>query len=325
MFTVRIPFTIPPATRISEQTASFAEGNLSYTLSYDGYYHVLTAENFPTETEAHDFVSRVHAAFAWLLLQRGIAADAALTAQEIRYFENPEEAGQNISRSLGGATFGPVDAIIDGAQLAIYPTAKVVKKATGYPAGVHTTIPSEAALRAIQEGATFPESARLVADPKLGVALSLYGAFFTETSAKARFLTLIMALESIAAATLKPPKVLSLLAQWAQEVESSLADLPPEGEDAHALQALNRELLFRKDDSLRSQIRKLVYSTLAPAADAADRARDAVRLYDIRSKLVHEGIVESKLLDQATTDAKILVHRTLLARFSATVKSEKET
>ena len=322
MFTVRIPFTVPPGTRISEQTASLTSDQVIFTLSYDGYCHVLTGENFPSEDEASAFLPRAHAAFAWLLLQKGIAAEAALSPQQIRYFEDPLEAGQNLSRSLGGAKFGPVDTIIDGAQAAVYPTAKLVRKATGYPAGVFTTIPSDAALRVIQEGSAFSQSGRFVADPKLGVALSLYGAFFTETSAKARFLTLVMALESIAAATLKPPRVLSLLAQWKQELETILDELPPESEDAQALRALSRELLFRKEDSLRSQIRKLVYNTLFPAADAADRARDAVHLYDIRSTLVHEGTIETKVLDQATTDAKALVHRTLLARFSAAVRPE---
>src|SRR5262245_28779546 len=230
MFTVRIPFTVPPGTRISEQAALLASDQITPTISYDGHHHILTIADFQTEKEARGFLTRAHAAFAWLLLQKGVVADAALDPQPIKYSDDPEQAGQNLSRSFGGAKFDPVDAIIDGAQAAVYPTAKAVKKATGYPADVFVTIPSATALQVILEGAAFPRSEDFVGDPKLGVALSLYGAFFTETSAKARFLTLIMALESIATATLKPARVSWLLERWEQELAAILDGLPTASE-----------------------------------------------------------------------------------------------
>jgi hypothetical protein len=321
VFTVRIPFTVPPGTRISEHAATLAVDQITATLTHDGHHHILTAENFQTEADAQRFLICAPAAFAWLLLQKGVAADAALDPQPIRYFDEPEQIGQNLSRSLGGTNFGPVDALIDGAQAAVYLTDKVVKKLTGLQADVFVTIPSVAALQVILHGAGFPRSSDFIADPKLGVALSLYGAFFTETSAKARFLTLIMALESIATAALKPPSALALLARWEQELVATLAALPEASDDAHALQALLRELIFRREDSLRSQIRRLVHDTLSPAPDAADRAREAVDLYDTRSTLVHEGTIDEKILDKATTNAKALVYRTLMARFSRVVQS----
>jgi len=36
---------------------------------------------------------------------------------------------------------------------------------------------------------------------------------------------------------------------------------------------------------------------------------------------VHEGTIDAKILDEATTNAKTLVHRTLLTRFSRVVQS----
>ncbi len=41
----------------------------------------------------------------------------------------------------------------------------------------------------------FASSAQVVADQKLLVALELYGAYFTEVSGNARFLSLVMALD----------------------------------------------------------------------------------------------------------------------------------
>jgi hypothetical protein len=124
VYTVRIPFLVPPATRIAEQEASLEDGSISYTLKWDGYYHVLQAKGFASEADAFDFVARARASIAWLLLQKGITADADLVPQEIRYNPDPTEAGANLAKSFGAKTQGPVDSIIDGSQAALYPSKK---------------------------------------------------------------------------------------------------------------------------------------------------------------------------------------------------------
>ncbi|MBA2350560.1 MAG: hypothetical protein H0V78_01855 [Burkholderiales bacterium] len=172
------------------------------------------------------------------------------------------------------------------------------------------------------KGASFPKSSQVGADRKLSVALDLYSAFFTEQSANARFLTLIMSLEALAIGTCKAPLALELLAKWSSEVEALLKSVPPNSGDAVSLEALNRELLFRREDSVRSQVRKLVLSALLLDADANDMARAAVDLYDLRSKLVHDGALDARTLDVATSEAKSLVHRVLLIRFQRVTQGE---
>jgi hypothetical protein len=317
MYTARIPFRVPPSTRIAEHEATRSRDNVHFSLKWEGYYHVLKASGFNSEGEANAFAVRAHAAFAWLLLQSGIAAIASLEPQKIAYFDDPVQAGVNIARSFGMTHTPPIDTIIEGSQTAIYPSSKCVKVGTGFPADVYTTVPTAAALDVLIEGSAFAGSERVSDDHKLAVALSLYAAFFTEESAKARFLTLIMALEALASATQKSTIALELLNRWQKEVSAIRSTLPAQSEDAGALESLERELLFRREDSIRSQVRKLVIATLSPADDARERARDAVRLYDLRSTLVHEGSLDATTLDHATGEAKALVHRTLLARFHA--------
>lgn len=316
MYTVRIPFRVPLSTRIAEHEAGRRRDDVQITLKWEGYYHVLKASGFSSEGEANDFAARAHAAFAWLLLQKGIAASASFQPQKIAYFDDPEKAGINIARSFGLPEAAPIDAIIDGSQTAVYPSSKNIKVGTGFPPDVYTTLPTEATLDVLIEGSTFAGSPSVSADQKLTVALSLYAAYFTEESVKARFLTLIMALEALALATLKAPIALELLNRWQGEVAALRSTFAAESEDAIALDSLERELLFRREDSIRSQVRKLVIAVLSPAADAGDRARDAVRLYDLRSALVHEGQLDAATLDRATGEAKALVHRILLARFN---------
>jgi len=317
VFTVRIPFRVPQRSRIAEREVQRTLDHVQLALKWEGYYHVLKATGFRSEPEAHDFVARAHAAFAWLLLQKGIPAVVLLEPQHVKYYDDPVQAGINIARSFGMAETAPIDTIIEGSQTAVYLSSKNVKVGTGLPAGVYTTVPSEAALDVLAEGSGFTASSRVVDDRKLTVALALYAAYFTEESANARFLTLIMALEALASASLKEPIALELLTRWQGELSALKSTLPPQSEEAAALASLERELLFRREDSVRSQVRKLVIETLRPADDAHDLGRKAVRLYDLRSTLVHEGSIDAGILDRATEEAKSLVHRTLLARFDA--------
>ncbi|MFO1252338.1 MAG: HEPN domain-containing protein [Inhella sp.] len=280
---------------------------------------MLTATGFPSEADAKLFLVQARASFAWLLLQKGVAAEADLDPQPIRYFDDPVEAAANIGKSFGGKLWERVDTIIQGSQSAIYPSQKEVRVATALPVGVYTSIPVEHALEVLAQGAGRPDSHRVAEDNKLAVALALYGAYFTEHSAKARFLTLVMALEALAAATLKAPLALELIDRWQNEVSILKADASRTAEDLASLESLERELLFRREDSIRSQIRRLVLESLAPADDAAQSAREVLKLYDTRSRLVHEGTIDQNELDRATGRAKELVHRVLKARFETVV------
>jgi hypothetical protein len=94
---------------------------------------------------------------------------------------------------------------------------------------------------------------------------------------------------------------------------------PPDTEEHHALESLERELIFKKTDSLRRQVRTLVYETLdlAGHAHALDLAQKAVKVYDARSELVHEGYLSDSLLSRVTAEAKEIVEQVLRAKFRA--------
>jgi hypothetical protein len=111
--------------------------------------------------------------------------------------------------------------------------------------------------------------------------------------------------------------VLSLLAKWRNETEELLGTIDADSEDAISLEALSRELLFRREDSIRRQIYNVVFSTLHANGDtdALPMAKHALSVYDQRSTLVHEGKLPARALNAATADAKALVERVLRARF----------
>lgn len=152
---------------------------------------------------------------------------------------------------------------------------------------------------------------------KLHVALGLYAAHFYERAATTRFLTLVMVLESLALANPRPKPIVDLLNRWKQEVDSLKAQLDQKSEEFAALEGIERELLFKRQNSIRSQIRQLVKDVLGADGnpDASELARQAVRVYDKRSSLVHEGKLSTNELTKAEKTIKEIVDLVLKAKF----------
>lgn len=315
MYTLRIPFLVPQSTRVGSEEVHVLEDGLRLGLKTIGRYQIFTVEGFGTEQAATEFLDRVSAGLACLLLEKGIAAKASLVPQSFEYRSDPVEAAANLSHSLGAPITDPIDAVIIGSEAAVFITGKTIRAITGGQPSIYVTTPAEQALDVMLAGTKLPGASRLAGDPKLKTALLLYGAYFTEESATAKFLTLVMALESLASATAKAPIALQLLERWEAERAALRATLANDSEDAASLDALQRELFFRRDDSIRSQVRKLVAAELNGDIDAAAKARDAVRLYDLRSVLVHDGHLPSNVLGDAVAESKELVHRVLSKRF----------
>lgn len=317
MYTLRFPFTLPPSMEIGVTEENGELDDLTFSLKKQDRFYVFTINGFHTEEAAKSYINNVWAGLMWLLLHRGLTPDAVWEPQKVTYAEDPYQAAENLSKSFGLQIEGVVDGLIDGALPAVYPTDKQLRTITGGEVTAHVTTPAQHVLKFVREGIAFPESSKVIDDAKLRVALELYGAHFTELSANARFLTLVMALEALSPSTLRTKLVLGLLDKWKTEVEELQKTVGPESDEAPSLEALSRELLFRKEDSIRRKIRTLVFTTLHANGDedAAAMAGKAVQVYDLRGTLVHEGKLGSQVLNQATSDAKDIVERVLRAQF----------
>jgi hypothetical protein len=110
---------------------------------------------------------------------------------------------------------------------------------------------------------------------------------------------------------------LELLDGWKPQVEALENGFPKDSEEWHALDALEREILFRKTDSLRRQVRSLVFDSLRSVGqeDAYELEQKAVYVYDMRSKLVHEGYLPAEVLSQIKEDARKIVELVLRAKY----------
>jgi hypothetical protein len=143
---------------------------------------------------------------------------------------------------------------------------------------------------------------------KLRVALELYAAHFTESQVRVRFLLLVMAMEALAQPTQKHDTTLSIIDRWSQELQNEMLKFPAESEECRSMEALSRELLFRREDSIRSQVRRL-FSSLHSTnpVEGANAQRRALRIYDKRSALVHDGFLPTSELSELEREARDLL------------------
>jgi len=159
---------------------------------------------------------------------------------------------------------------------------------------------------------TLSEIANALATPqngeKLRVALELYAAHFTERQVRVRFLLLVMAMETLAEATSKHQVAISLLERWHKELKAEMANHSPSSEEFKNLEALSRELSFRAEDSVRSQVRKLFRRFNDPYTLESDALeRRALHVYDKRSTLVHDGYLPTDELSTLEREARELL------------------
>jgi hypothetical protein len=312
MYTLRFPFSLPPSWEIAVTDVSGELDGLMFSLKKQDKFYVITINGFPAEDAAEQYKNNVWAGLMWILLHCGLPPELIFESGKVVYTEDPEQAARNLG-------FGDrLDGIVDGDRPAVYPTEKRVRTLTGGQVNFRITKPAQYVIDFFRAGVSFPESASVIDDAKLRVALELYGAHFTEISGNAKFLSLVMALESLATGSPRTQVALDLLDKWKKEVEELKKNISPESDDAASLEALSRELLIRKEDSIRRQIRTLVLTTLQANGDddAITMARTAVQVYDRRSTLVHDGKLESHVLSQATSEAKNIVERVLRIRFA---------
>jgi len=317
-YSLRFPFRLPSDRAIGCDTTPRLLGHLVIRIDDKTKpYYAFVIDGFSSEDEANQFIPKLWTGLRWLLMTNGIAVSAQRTLQTVTYVDDPVEAANNPAKSFGGSNETPVDCLIDGSRPAILDPSKNVRTITGNDVTLLISTPEAAVVAAVSDGVVAARATALEDDPKLSVALDLYSAFFSESSANARFLTLVMALEALTQEQQKEESALALLEKWKTEVSAAKVGIKPDSAQFASLEALDRELLFRKNDSIRSQFRRIVFDELrlSQDLDAAARAKRAVEIYDLRSRLVHDGHIDSEEMSQSITDIKAIVEDVMKGRF----------
>lgn len=158
---------------------------------------------------------------------------------------------------------------------------------------------------------------------KLRTALELYAAHFTEKQVRVRFLLLVIAMESLAESTTKHDIAIDTLKKWKAELKEKMQQFETCTEEYKNLDSLYRELGFRSEDSIRSQIRKLYANLFGVNADESESLQKrALKVYDKRSKLVHDGFLPVEELCLLEVEARELLEKVFICDISSSSKNE---
>lgn len=286
--------------------SKFEVGAIHVTVLERHGHLVLQARDFESEEAALAFVPRLKASLWNLTLQQGIAFVPFFEQRRITPTDDPEESGRKFSEQPGQTHSGPIHGLTEDEGIAVYKTGETIIFASMH-GRMRTLTPWALAERVLCEGARIDNSAFDGEYPALYTALDLYLAHLSETSMRARFLTLVMALEVLSPVTEKHAEVIALLESFSAEAKARLStELDENVRDA--IETLVRDLAFRKETSIRRRVRQLILDTAPiPEPERANLARCVVKAYDLRSALVHQGAVKVQDLNAAFE----VVHRAL--------------
>jgi len=138
-------------------------------------------------------------------------------------------------------------------------------------------------------------------DDKHILALELYNTAHFESSSRARFITLVSAVETLSSREIRPPDPLALVDGWREQLAAQL--LSPEHKSP--LQSALNEL---RSESIGSACRRLVGTLVG--VDEANFFRDC---YNARSDLLHEGTTTFPIREHLTRLVSLV--GTLLVRY----------
>jgi hypothetical protein len=312
---LRLPFSLGPGKRIEglENPIEVQFAGRACRLSrLDDELYVAAVSPFLSEEEAKAFFLTARNGLAWASIQHHSALKVNSQFDEVTYALDPEGAAQNL-----GLSGGRIDGLVNADQPAIYPVGKHIRTLLAKGSAVVGGVQPQAFLSTVEAGIASVGDINVFDDPRFSTSFDLYAAHHYELSSTAKLLTLVMALEALATPQPKAPAAQELLQRWRNELMEAFRQIPADDlRSRESLEALERELLFRREDSLRQQVRILVRRTLTAAGHvkAEELAQLVVTVYDRRSTLSHEGQLSTAELSEALRDAQLIVEEVLRSR-----------
>lgn len=295
-YRLQFPFQAQSAISGIDNPVIFSIDQIQARLFPRGRYTVLELSGFRTAEEASAHIPIVWAALRWVLIDRGINVTFELQPNDIVWAEDPNEAAKNLSNSFNLPNRGPVHGIAssDGLPLVFGDDQNI--RFLSFSGTVEITTPLHLFKVPLTDALSRFGTEKLIENSRFRIATDLYSAYYLENSPSSRLIILGMALEVLADPSKKHEAALQLIDRWKADIQRQKLAMATDHEAVASLESLERELLVRKQVSIRSRIRHTA-NRLAPHLSADEQhelAHNAVATYDARSSLVHKGRLEEK-------------------------------
>jgi hypothetical protein len=270
-YRLQFPFQLQSSIDGIDVPVFFQIGRLLARLFSRSRYVVLELSGFNTSEEASAHIPIVWAALRWLLIDRGINATFEI---------QPNNIVNDIAAS-------------DGSPL-VFREDQNIRFLSGSGTG-KTITPLPRFLPPLTDALSRPGTDKLIENSRFRLATDLYSAYYLKNSPSSRLITLGMTLEVLADPTNKHPVALEVIDRWKADIDQCKLAVANDQEAVASLESLDRELLVRKQVSIRSRIRSTAnrLASHLSADEQQNLTENAVSTYDARSSLVHKGRLEN--------------------------------
>lgn len=311
-----------------EAEPSIAVGSVTITVKQRWPLLILLARDFASEAEAEAFLPQVKGGLWNIAIEHNIAFRPYFERRTITRSKDAEQAARNLAKSFGQPITEPIEPVhglTEEEGYTIFQNDENIRYLAMGEAIAYVSTGWENASKTLAEGVQNARPLTEEQDIDLAVAIDLYLASFYEISIRARFLTLVTCLEVLAPVTKRHATVVQTLSDFKKHVEAQLAGAT-EVEERDALQALLREIEFKKETSIRRRVRRLVLSEAPLTKDAAAMlAKKVVEAYDLRGAVVHTGAVNTPALHEAHETVLDAVKLLLRARLGLAKRPPDES
>lgn len=293
-YTLRVSAKSPHASRITgiDIPVEVEIGGRRATFVLQHRDLIVRIADFATESEAEAFLPRLRAGLWNIALVHNIPFILGHDRGDITYADDPTQAGKNLARGFGLADDCPVHGLGNSGGYTVFKTDQNIKFFAGVEVSGYVSSPFDVLAPLFVEAVTTCKDG-VISETKTATAISLYLGQFLETSMRARLLTLMMVLEVLAPDLAKHESAVAVLEKMTLDIDTRLHENISD-EERFALESLQREFDFRKETSIRRRIRELVATGAGLAhADRNQLAREVVRAYDLRGKIVHTGVASN--------------------------------
>lgn len=297
-----------------EELRTIALGQATVSVRFRNPYLILRAGEFISEREAEEFLPSIKRGLLHVAIKYNLAFRYQFERREITRAKDPVAAALNVSKTFSiDEPMEPLHGLTDEEGYVVLRNDENIRVITMGTPTLTVSTPWEAFSQALAEGAqtVAPPPDRM--DAKLSTAIDLFLSNFYESSARARLLTLVTCLEVLAPTLERDPVVVKAIADFKETIAAHAKEA--NRDQREALADLENEISFKKETSIRRRVRALVMSE-APLPDSirAEFAKEVVASYDVRSALVHNGLIAAPDLHTALDTALRAVKLLLSAR-----------
>ena len=325
-----IPFTVSPGREISNIDFEEKIALDKYEIGFEKvkYLYVVTIGTFITKDEAYNFYFRIKSAFLWVSLKHIIGLNSPTELTDVILNDNPTPiSDKSMLKGIADyAGWKTIDGNYDSDKCIIRPDHKrLVRWETGKVSvtaglGVNTFVET------IKEAISFPCPENILNSPKLRLAIELYSSFFFEQSREAKFIRLVTVLEALTPDDKVSDLSMNLLNQLKQETKSLRNQYRTDSEEYHETNRLLSRIGNLKYESIGRSLLNYISNAIKedPSLGIETEILDKLKnLYNIRSKLLHEGVMDRQSIENGLQFLMDFVPKLLQSLYIGKTRSTK--